>query len=93
VQCFRIGRDADARKAAEFLEQNGIPVAIFFRPKDIVIWVREPFSIKGEDAAKVKAERARSAEWIKRVKTVGSEYAKQNGGYDFKLADLELPSH
>ena len=92
VQCFRIGHEADARNAAEFLEQNGIPVAIFPRPKDIVVYVREPFTIKGADAAAAKAERTRAEEWKKRVKTAGLQYAKQGGRYAFELADLELPS-
>lgn len=92
VQCFPKGHDGEARSAAEYLEQNGIPVAIFFRARDIVVYVREPFTIKNADAAAAKAERARAEDWKKRVKAAGLQYTKQGGRYDFKLADLELPS-
>lgn len=93
IQCFPKGRDDDAKKAATFLYENGIAVAIFPRPVgDIVVYACEPFTIKGADAATAKAERARAEVLKKRIKAIGKQYVKK-GLYAFEQADLELPSN
>lgn len=93
IQCFAIDRDVDADHAARFLIDNGVPVAKMVRPKDIVLYVRDTFSITGESAATARAERARAEDWKKRIKALGLRYTREKKGlYDFRFADLEVPA-
>ncbi|MBI5866442.1 MAG: hypothetical protein HZB38_18380 [Planctomycetes bacterium] len=92
IQCFSADKEKDATDAARFFQDNGVPIALQHRKRDIVLYVRQAFTIKGATADDAKQERAKADELIKRVKALGKEYARQGGRYSFNLASLEEPS-
>lgn len=82
VQHFQRSRPDDARAAAEFLMQSGVPVALITGP-DIRLIVAEHFLLEQPDQRAADAESRRAEQMRERIRTLGKEYAKI-GDYNFK---------
>jgi len=87
IQFFPKSKINDARAAAAFLQQNGLPCAIQSASADIRLVATEPFLLSDDDVATRQREKQRCDQLMQRIKQLGKEYARTGGGYVFDQCD------
>jgi hypothetical protein len=87
VQHFPTRKADDARAAAQFLIDRGLPCALY-PGSDIRLLLTEPFLMDQDDAAQAKSETRRADKLLTKVRELGVEFRKSGGGYDFAGATI-----
>jgi hypothetical protein len=89
IQAFPKKDEADLNKAAAFLAENGVPCCKVTRKADFVLYASQPFNLSQKDTTAKKREQQAADALVKRIKDLGSQYAKAGKGYRFEWAKTE----